>query len=130
MPLTTYGKNQALNWMFTTSTVDRPVDWVVRLHTGNPGATGTANELSTGVDADYVPQTVTFADSTAGSAVSDLAATFTADAAATTHTITHASVWDDSNTECLGYGELLVPRVRVAGSVTTFAIGDIAINLP
>lgn len=130
MPLTTVGKNLALNWMFTTSAVTRPVDWSMRLHTADPGAAGTANELSTGVDADYVPQQLTFADSTVGSAVNDLAATFTAASGATTHTITNVSVWDDANAVCLAYGELLIPRVRVASAPLTFAIGDAVINLP
>ena len=130
MPLTTAGKNLALNWMFTTGSVTRPVDWSMRLHTASPGAAGTANELSTGVDADYEPQALTFSASTVGSSVSSLEAEFTAASGATTHTITHVSVWDDANAVCLAYGELLIPRVRVASAPLTFAVGDAVINLP
>lgn len=131
MSMTNACEELVLAWLLTTASVTRPVDWLVSLHTADPGEAGTANELGTGTDADYVRQSVTFANPVSGSGrvLSSGAVTFTAASGATTHTITHAVIWDDTNTVALYVGELSVPRVRVASQATTFAIGDIICNL-
>jgi hypothetical protein len=131
MSLTNAGEELLLAWMLTTTSVTRPVDWEMSLHTADPGEAGTANEVSTGVDADYVRKDLTFDDPVAnsGQVLSDVAATWTADAGATTHTVTHAVIWDKTNAVPLISGQLLVPRTIVASAVTTFAIGDVIANL-
>ncbi len=131
MSMTNACEELVLKWLLTTSAVTRPVDWEISLHTADPGEAGTANEVGTGVDADYVRQALTFDDPVSGSGrvISNLAATFTAASDATTHTVTHAVIWDATNAVALYVGELTAPRTRVANQDTTFAIGDVIANL-
>lgn len=132
MSMTNACEELVLTWLLTTTAVDRrPVDWELSLHTADPGEAGTANEVGTGVDADYARQPLTFDDPVAnsGRVLSDLAATFTAASDATTHTVTHAVIWDLTNVVALYVGELIVPRTRVASQDTTFAAGDVIANL-
>lgn len=131
MSMTNACEELVLKWLLTTTAVTRPVDWELSLHTADPGEAGTANEVSTGVDADYARQALTFDDPVSGSGrvISDVAATFTAASGATTHTVTHAVIWDLTNAVALYVGELTAPRTRVADQDTTFAIGDVIANL-
>lgn len=131
MSMTNACEELVLTWLLTTTAVTRPVDWELSLHTADPGEAGTANEVGTGVDADYARQPLTFDDPVAnsGRVRSDLTATFTAASDATTHYVTHAVIWDMTNAVALYVGELNPPRTRVANQDTTFAVGDVIANL-
>jgi hypothetical protein len=60
--LTEYGMQLFLNWLLTTESVTRPTAWYASMHTADPGTAGSANELTTGVDANYVRKSLTFAN--------------------------------------------------------------------
>lgn len=128
MGLTTAGKTALLTWAFTTDAITRPASWEVSMHTESPGAAGTANEVSTGVDADYVRHAVTFGSEAGGVTLSDLAVSHTADAVATTYTVKYIVIWDVTNADPLVTLELVVPITFTAGATKTFNIGDIAIT--
>jgi len=127
MSFTNDGENLLLNWGFTTDVVDRPTAWAVRLHTGDPGEAGTANEVLVANDSNYTgPIAVTFGTSTAGSSPSTLQVTHTPSVAAGTYSVTHASVWATApGSVSLIKGPLATPRSISNASPLTFEIGEI-----
>lgn len=121
--LSTYMRNLLLAWGFTTGSATRPTTWYLSLHTADPGLTGTS-EVTIGTDSDYVRKAVTFAAPSGGQAANTGAITWTANAGATTYTVTHIGVWDALTTgNYLGGGELAVPETVVAGASLPLAIG-------
>lgn len=118
--ISTYAGNLALQTLFTDN-----ANLFVKLHTGDPTIAGTANELSTSVDADYVAKAVTFGSPSTLSVANSTAVSFTADVAATAYTITHISIHDTTLVNCHAVMQLLAPINMVAGKTVTFAIGDI-----
>ena len=58
--LTESGAEMMLKYLFTASSITRPVAWLLSLHTAAPGTAGSANELTTGVDSGYTRKTVSF----------------------------------------------------------------------
>ena len=126
MGFTTDGLTLVLNYAFTTETVSRPTAWKMALHTGDPGADGSANEVDTGTDADYVRQSVTFAAESGGRCLNNLAASWTVNSGSAGYTVTHATVWDVTGTPvCLMSGELTVHKTLAASDVQTFSVGQI-----
>lgn len=121
---TTYTSEQIIDLLFTNS------GKFVSLHTGNPGATG-ANELTTGVDANYVRKAVTLVKSATGSvyqAKNNAAVAFAAAAVGASYTVTHVCIWSASTAgNCLAVLPLAVPLPTVAGTINTFATGDLTV---
>lgn len=128
MPL--FGSEQLIKYFFTASTVDtRPTAWSIALHTGNPGD-GTANELTTGVDANYARKAVTFAAAANGNiweAKNSGAVAMNAAAVGASYTIPYITIRDNSG-DVLATIQLQTPIPVVAGTVITFAINDIVIR--
>lgn len=58
--ITSSGMQMILDWLFTIGSVTRPTEWHVSMHTADPGADGSANELTVGVDANYTRKSLTF----------------------------------------------------------------------
>ena len=81
MPFSVTAKNQALDGI----TVDR-----IRLHSGDPGASGTSNQLGAGLS------TATF--SAAASGERALATAVTVTGLAANQSVTHFSIWLNSGT--------------------------------
>lgn len=128
MGLTRFTRDLLITWLFTNSSATRPTTWFLGMHTGDPGVDGDANEVTVGIDADYVRQAITYADPVvdSGQVLNDLAATFTANAGATPHTVTHLSVWKLSAVgDCLMSGQMPVSKDIVGSDVTNFAIDEI-----
>ena len=123
--LTDAAENLLLNWAFTTGAVLRPAAWEVALHTADPTETGAVGELLVATDADYVRKAITMGASTTGQSASTSAVSWTVNSGSAGFTITHASVWDVTNSICLIKGALLIPRVMVANGVLTFDIGEV-----
>jgi hypothetical protein len=124
--LTTYGQDLALNYLFNTEALTRPTGWFVALHTGDPGADGTANEVSTGVDADYVRKTIALGSEANGQVASSSEVAWTVNSASAGYTVTHASIWTaESGGSPLVKSALLATRTLVANDVLTFNIGEI-----
>ena len=123
MAFSTYGGNLVLDWLLSNASVTRPTAWYVSLHTADPGLTG-ASEVTTGVDSDYVRKSVTFAAASALQKASNAAATWTANAGATTYVVTHVGIWDAATTgNFLNYGALAVPETVVASGTFNLSIG-------
>lgn len=123
MALSTHARNLLLNWLLTAGAATRPTTWYVSLHVGDPALTG-ANELTTGTDADYARQAVTFDAASGGLTDNTGALTWTADVAATSHDITHIGVWDALTTgNFLLGGALAVAEPRIASASTVLPIG-------
>ena len=58
MSTSVFASEQLLKWLFTGDTLGtRPTSWYVSLHTGDPTADGSANEVT---DANYARQSATF----------------------------------------------------------------------
>jgi len=129
MAVSTYGGNLVLDWLLSATAVTRPTAWYLSLHTADPGLTG-ANEVGTGTDADYVRKPVTFAAAASRSKAIDSAATWTANAAATTYVVTHVGVWDALTAgNFLVYGALAVPETVVASGTLVLPIGRVIASI-
>ncbi|HAR39189.1 MAG TPA: hypothetical protein DCS09_11790 [Porphyromonadaceae bacterium] len=122
--LTTAGQILVGNWLLTDTAVTRPTAWWVALHTGDPGADGSANEVLVAADADYVRKSVTFADLANGQNQNEVGVAWTVDEASVGYTVTHASIWTaESGGSCLLKGQLLAARTLAANDVLPFDAG-------
>jgi hypothetical protein len=119
---------ESLGYFFTGAGIAaRPAGWSVSLHTGDPGNTGTANEVS---DSAYARQPATFALNTADAGfplVANTASIAYANAA-TGYTATHVVVWDTTNNRPLVIQRLVTDKVVAAGSPAQFAAGELIIG--
>ena len=129
MAASTYGGNLVLDWLLSATAVTRPTAWYLSLHTADPGLTG-ASEVVVGTDADYVRKSVTFAAAASRSKATDSAATWTANAGATTYVVTHVGVWDALTAgNFLAYGALTVSETVVASGTFNLSIGRFIASL-
>jgi len=122
--LSNYAETLLLTWLLTTSSATRPTAWFASLHTDDPGETG-ANELSTGTDADYLRQSITFTDpvTDSGEILSNLQASWTAAAGASNYTIKYVCIWDAATVgNVLVKAELVIPEDMTA--TDTFAVAS------
>jgi len=122
---TTYTSEQIIDLLFTNS------GKYVSEHTGNPGATG-ANELTTGVDANYARKPVTLVKSASGTvyqAKNSADVVFNAAAAGANYTVTHLAIWSAATGgNCLAVLPIQGSGLPVvAGTINTFAAGDITV---
>jgi hypothetical protein len=58
--LTDHGTSLILDWLLTAGAVTRPTSWNIGLHSAYPGDDGSANEITTGDDSNYVRKTTGF----------------------------------------------------------------------
>lgn len=139
-----YGAEKTLDyWLDTSETAaTRPTSTIVKLHTGDPGADGTANEVSTGVWTNYSSQTMNNDGTTSpfwNKSVAEGGNRYRCDnngalsfgTAAVTGgpaTITHASVWDQAG-NLLFYGALATSKPVSNGDPVVWASGDFDIKL-
>lgn len=104
----------------------------ISLHTGDPGAAGTANEVTTGMDANYARKAATFVKSANGllfQAKNNADVVFNAAAAGASHTITYLSVFSAaSGGNCLARLQLSSPLPVSGSTVVSFALNDIVIK--
>jgi hypothetical protein len=116
MSLTLSARNTILPTLF-------PGTVYIALHTGNPGDTGSANEL---VDSSYARQPATFTiDSGTGTAALAAAIDFSI---ATTVTLTHISIWSAATGGTASNRQPLTAPVDVSSGTFTIAAGDITIG--
>ena len=93
---TSVGARMILDWLLTTATVTRPTAWYFAPHTADPGDDGSANEVTTGDDPDYVRKVNWFsAASTSGgtSSINDTDSIWTPGSGAN-FTAPYVGVWD------------------------------------
>ena len=125
--LTNDAENLLLAWLLTTGAATRPTAWAVRLHTGDPGETGAANEVLVASDSNYAaPIAVTMGSPASGSSASTTQVVHTPSVAAGTYSVTHASIWSTApGAVALFKGALATPRSISNTSPLTFEIGEI-----
>jgi hypothetical protein len=109
-------------WMNTAEAAPtRPTAWYVKLHTGAPGAAGTANAAT---ETTRQAAAISAAGLTNGSAI-----TWTN--VSTNETYSHVSIWSHETAgDCLWQGALAASVAVIAGDTFTIAIGalDLAVS--
>jgi hypothetical protein len=117
MSLTLSARNTILPTLFSGTVY-------IALHTGNPGDTASANEVSGG---GYARQPATFSiDSSTGTAILSGALTFTVDSSLT---LTHISMWSAASGGTASNRQPLTSPVQASGTFT-IATGDITVGGP
>lgn len=121
-----HAKDEILKWYLTASSVTRPTTWFMSLHTADPGTTGTG-EVTGGDDADYVRQSITFADPDGSHvSLSTLLASWTVDSGSSGYTVTAVGIWDDVAAGNFWEGKILaVPEDLVALQTFDLAVGRV-----
>lgn len=127
MPASTYLRNEYQKYGFSATAMGtRPTVWYVALHTADPGAAGTANEVA---GSSYA-RTSMGTPTVSGSSVTNPGAVTFPTVTAAGYTVTHASIWDASAAgNCLFYGALSVAKALAVGDALVFATGELALNL-
>ena len=129
MSLSNYAENLLLKYLLTASSVTRPTAWYVSLHDADPGETG-ANEVTTGTDSDYIRQSLTFADPSSGTSLSNSSVSWTVNSGSGGYTVVGVAIWDALTTgNCLFSGLLPIPEALVASGVLSLSTGRIAAAL-
>lgn len=125
--LTNFAELLLLKWMLTTDSVTRPTAWYVATHTGDPGETGATDEVTVGLDSDYIRKTVTFNTPHGDGLTENVASvSWTVNSGSGGYTVTHISIWDAATAgNCMFKGSLEVARVLVALGVLTFNADEI-----
>jgi len=128
MSTSVYSSEQLLKWLFTTAAMGtRPTAWYVALHTGDPSADGSTNELT---DANYARQSVGFTaaqGTTLWEVTNDADVVFPAAGAA--YTAGHVTVWDSqTGGNMLARMELPLARSISPGGVFTVPAGELVIK--
>jgi hypothetical protein len=102
-----------------------PVGFFAKLHTGDPGASGTSNAAT-----ETTRKAVTFSAASGGAITNSASLDWTSVAA--TETYSHVSFWDTvgpAGGTFLGSDNLNTPRSVTAGDNFSIAIGDVDISL-
>jgi hypothetical protein len=131
-----YLEAAVLNHIFRTSTLAKPTNVYVSLHSADPGDTGTSELVSSG---SYARVAVTSADASWSAPADSGTSKQIANAASVTFptptidwgTITHFGLWDaPTNGNFLGGGALGTSRAVLSGDVAPqFGIGALTVSL-
>jgi hypothetical protein len=109
-PFSEYSSKLVIDFLLNTETVTRPTAWYAAMHVGDPGSTGALNEVTTGIDADYVRKSITFGAAATVNGVqrcSNNSSVTWIPASGASYTVTHRSYWDALTTgNCLIQGSL------------------------
>ena len=124
MSISNYAENAILDATFRNVSFAGGATITLSLHTGDPGETGTANEVSGG---SYSRQTITFSTAASGGSISAAAAVEFAGMPAVTGAsyVTHVGLWASSNH--LWSGALTSQRQVQAGD--TLRISTLTVTL-
>jgi len=127
MSTSVFSSEQLLKWLFTASALGtRPTSWYVGLHTGDPAADGSTNEVA---DANYVRQSATFTatQNTLWQVTNDADVVFPA--ADASYNVTHVTVWDAATGgNALAVLALPLGRSMSAGGVFSIPAGELVIT--
>lgn len=108
MSLSDYLENKLIAHTFGGSAFTQPSSWYVKLHTGDPGETGTSNAAT-----ETTRKSATFTVSTS---TASLASTLSWTNVAAGETYSYVSIWDASTAgNCLGSGALTAAKTVAAG---------------
>lgn len=100
-----------------------PTGFYVKLHTGDPGGSGTSNAAT-----ETTRQSASMAAASGGTITNDAAVTWTN--VSTSETYSHVSFWSAAAAGTfLGSDDLAVARAVTAGDTFTIAVGDLDLAL-
>ena len=115
-------ENAALEHILGATQSTPPASVWVKLHTGDPGDSGTSNPAG-----ETTRQQASFSTATGGSATTSGVITWSS--ISTSETITHFSIWDDQTAgSALYYGSFAVSVAAVAGNDLTIATGSLTVS--
>lgn len=115
--------NQVLDALGNATNITAPPGFYVKLHTGDPGAAGTANAA-----ANTTRQQASFAAASGGAITTDADTNWTN--VPSPETYSHASFWSASVAGTfLGSDDLATPRAVLVGDNFTIVAGDIDLAL-
>lgn len=121
MPMSQGITTDSLKYYLTADAVAaRPVAWTISLHAGDPGADGTANEVT---DSGYVRQSIAF---TVVGQVASNTATVTFPAAVLAYNVTHVVVWGGSSPQVIQ--ALRTTKSIAPGVQATIAAGELTVG--
>lgn len=144
---TNYAENELIDHLFRGRSFSAPTNLFVALHTGDPGETGAASEVSTGGSTNYARKQynagyanwegtggeTTDVDSagTGGATQNSNQITFNTPGGDPWGLVSHFSVWDTvSGGNCLFYGQLSASKtINGTDPAPYFAIGDLDFTL-
>ena len=128
-------ENELLDHRYGGSDYVRPATVYMRLHTADPGETGSGAEVSTGVWTNYAAVAITnnatnFPAAAAGSKSNGTLIDFgTATISGAAPDVTHASIWDAATGgNLMDYGALASPKTINDGDPVSVPIGDLVIT--
>lgn len=135
MDMTTYMRNEVRKHVFRTGSFTKPSALYFALHTGDPGAAGSANEVSTGGGSAYArvaldPLDANWsAEATHGETKNQSDITFPVPGA-NWGTVSYMSIWDAvSGGNCLMYGALVASKnVNAGDPAPLFPTGDVVVS--
>ena len=129
--LSNYAEDELLDHFIGGSSFSPPSNTCIALFTGDPGETGTANEVSgTGYTRVTVTNNVTkWGTATGGVKSNQAEITFPA-AGASWGTVTHVGIFDAASSgNFLVYGALSTPKTISTGDVFRFSSGGLQLTL-
>lgn len=132
--LTPFANTLLLNFLFNTEIATRPSAWYAAIHTADPGDDGTANEVTVGIDIDYVRKVISFSNTAVfsgdrGILLNSTAVTWTPGTGAD-YTIAGVSIWDaETGGNCLAQGMLFIPKNVTPASPYTLDAGKLPLVL-
>lgn len=96
----------------------------IKLHTGDPGAAGTANAAG-----NTTRKSVSFGAAASGVCSNDAAISWTSGEVTTTEDYTHYSIWSASTAGTFYFSGTITANAVTAGDTFTIAIGDLDLVL-
>lgn len=115
--------NSILDALCRSVTWTEPVDFYIKLHLGDPGASGASNPAT-----ETTRKQVTFSAASGGAITNSNAPSWTSYPAA--ETVTHVSFWDASSAgNFLGSDALNASKTPGVGDTLTLAAGDLDLTL-
>lgn len=130
MSLATYAENALINALLRATNYTAPTTVYVALHTGAPGAAGSANEVSTSGTA-YARTAGAFGAPSSGVSTNSSDIQFPTATGSGWGTINYFSIWDASSAgNCLFVSDVLAtPKAVGAGDSAKFASGVLQASL-
>jgi hypothetical protein len=115
--------NSILNALCSDTAWTPPVAFFVKLHTGDPGASGTANAAG-----NTTREAATFASASGGSKTTSADVAWTS--VSTAETYSHVSFWDASTGgNFIASDNLVTPRTVAVGDPFTIPAGSLTVAL-
>lgn len=122
MSISNYAENAILDAIGNNTSL-AVAQCYTKLHTGDPGETGTSNAAG-----ETTRKSTSFAAASGGSMATDADLTWTS--VSTAETISHVSIWDaSSNGNCLWTGALTASKTVAVGDTFQISSGSLTLSV-